>query len=186
MDKTGIVIAVRQFDQYVVRVDGSDRVTVRNRKFLRQYTPVSSPPVRLTIEHDIESLKRVIQPPSHTQTATKDDVATYPTPSQATATNVPFTDDMLHDRRSTTPDAPCTSGRRHITFDVPKSLDHTTTPTSVPYTPTQTATPPRVVAPSTQTRRSTRQTRKPQWHGDYDTDNQLQQRACEYFAVNSF
>ena len=39
-DKTGMVIEVRQFDQYVVRVDGSGRVTLRNRKFLRKYTPV--------------------------------------------------------------------------------------------------------------------------------------------------
>jgi len=39
-DKTGIIIEVRQFDQYVVRVDGSGRVTVRNRKFLRKYLPV--------------------------------------------------------------------------------------------------------------------------------------------------
>ena len=39
-DKTGIVIEVRQFDQYVVRVDGSGRVTLRNRKFLRKYVPV--------------------------------------------------------------------------------------------------------------------------------------------------
>ena len=39
-DKTGIVIEVRQFDQYVVRVDGSGRVTLRNRKFLRHYHPV--------------------------------------------------------------------------------------------------------------------------------------------------
>ena len=39
-DKTGIVIEVRQYDQYVVRVDGSGRVTLRNRKFLRKYLPV--------------------------------------------------------------------------------------------------------------------------------------------------
>jgi hypothetical protein len=39
-DKTGVVVEVRQFDQYVVRVDGSGRVTLRNRKFLRKYTPV--------------------------------------------------------------------------------------------------------------------------------------------------
>ena len=39
-DKTGVVVEVRQFDQYVVRVDGSRRVTLRNRKFLRQYLPV--------------------------------------------------------------------------------------------------------------------------------------------------
>lgn len=39
-DKTGQVVEVRQFDQYVVRVDGSGRVTLRNRKFLRKYVPV--------------------------------------------------------------------------------------------------------------------------------------------------
>jgi hypothetical protein len=39
-DKTGIVVEVRQFDQYVIRVDGSGRVTLRNRRFLRKYLPV--------------------------------------------------------------------------------------------------------------------------------------------------
>jgi len=43
-DKTGCVIEVRQFNQYVVKVDGSGRVTLRNRKFLRKYTPVYSKP----------------------------------------------------------------------------------------------------------------------------------------------
>ena len=38
-DKTGLIIEVRQFDQYVVRVDGSGRVTLRNRKFLRKFIP---------------------------------------------------------------------------------------------------------------------------------------------------
>ena len=39
-DKTGRVIEVRQYDQYVIRMDGSGRVTLRNRKFLRKYIPV--------------------------------------------------------------------------------------------------------------------------------------------------
>ncbi|KAL8569022.1 hypothetical protein ACOMHN_048270 [Nucella lapillus] len=39
-DKTGIIVEVRQFDQYVVRMDGSGTVTLRNRKFLRKYVPV--------------------------------------------------------------------------------------------------------------------------------------------------
>ena len=38
-DKTGTVIEVRQFDQYLTKVDGSGRATLRNRKFLRQYVP---------------------------------------------------------------------------------------------------------------------------------------------------
>ncbi|KAK3759712.1 hypothetical protein RRG08_064433 [Elysia crispata] len=52
-DKTGRVIKVRQFDQYVVKVDGSGRVMLRNRKFLRKYSPVIlSLPTR-TITMDI-------------------------------------------------------------------------------------------------------------------------------------
>ena len=39
-DKTGQVVEVRQHNQYVVKVDGSGRATLRNRQFLRQYTPV--------------------------------------------------------------------------------------------------------------------------------------------------
>ena len=39
-DKTGRIVEVRQHNQYVVGVDGSGRVTLRNRQFLRQYTPV--------------------------------------------------------------------------------------------------------------------------------------------------
>ena len=35
-DRTGLVIEVEQLDQYVVRVDGSGRVTLRKRKFLRK------------------------------------------------------------------------------------------------------------------------------------------------------
>ena len=41
-DKTGIVVEVSQIDQYVVRVDGSGRVTLRNRTFLRKYLPALS------------------------------------------------------------------------------------------------------------------------------------------------
>ena len=44
-DKTGMVVEVRQFDQYVIKVDGSNRVTLRNRKFLRKYLPVMTPPL---------------------------------------------------------------------------------------------------------------------------------------------
>ena len=43
-DKTGVVIEVRQFDQYVIRVVGSGRMTTCNRKFLRKYIPVLTTP----------------------------------------------------------------------------------------------------------------------------------------------
>ena len=52
-DKTGIVVEVRQFDQYALKVDGSGRVTLRNRKFLRKYVPVVAPEPRRTIFDDL-------------------------------------------------------------------------------------------------------------------------------------
>lgn len=49
-EKTGIVVEVKQFNQYVVKMAGSGRVSLRNRKFLRRLTsPTTSPPTR--IEH---------------------------------------------------------------------------------------------------------------------------------------
>ena len=38
-DKSGTVIEVRPNDQYSVKVDGSGRLTLRNRRFLRKYDP---------------------------------------------------------------------------------------------------------------------------------------------------
>ena len=57
-DKTGQVIEVRQHDQYVLRTDGSGRVTLRNRKFLRKYTPFSVPYKRHNIFEDLQLLKQ--------------------------------------------------------------------------------------------------------------------------------
>ena len=42
-DTTGMVIQVRQFNQYVIHVDGSGRMTTRNRRFLRKYIPQCRP-----------------------------------------------------------------------------------------------------------------------------------------------
>ena len=38
-DITGVVVELKDHDQYVVRVDGSGRLTLRNRRFLRKLTP---------------------------------------------------------------------------------------------------------------------------------------------------
>ena len=47
---------VRQHDQYVISVDGSSRPTVRNRQFLRVYTPRTPPPRRIEITDDMRYL----------------------------------------------------------------------------------------------------------------------------------
>ena len=52
-DRTGTVLEVRDFDKYIVKVDGSGRLTLRNRRFLKKvyqdrgmFTPI--PPLRKT------------------------------------------------------------------------------------------------------------------------------------------
>ena len=52
-DKTGVIIEVLQFDQYRVRIDGSGRTTLRNRKFLRNYLPVHKSSRRHSVEIDL-------------------------------------------------------------------------------------------------------------------------------------
>ena len=55
-DKSGIVLEVQPHDSYLIKVDGSNRVTKRNRQFLRKYqafysdvgTPTSPPPTALS------------------------------------------------------------------------------------------------------------------------------------------
>ena len=42
-DGTGIVEEVRQYHQCVIRVDGTGRVTIRNRRHLREFTPFHYP-----------------------------------------------------------------------------------------------------------------------------------------------
>ena len=57
-DKTGTITEVRQYDQYVVKLDGSGRMTIHNRKFLRKYIPVMMP--TRTIVYDSFDLVKVI------------------------------------------------------------------------------------------------------------------------------
>ena len=37
--KTGVIVEIKPFQQYTVKIDGSGRVTLRNRKHLRKFTP---------------------------------------------------------------------------------------------------------------------------------------------------
>ena len=47
-DKSGIIVEVLDFDQYRIRMDGTGRVTLRNRRFLRPVTPYQKVPNNLT------------------------------------------------------------------------------------------------------------------------------------------
>ncbi|KAK2554186.1 hypothetical protein P5673_024545 [Acropora cervicornis] len=68
VDKTGIIIEVRQFDQYVVRLDGSGRITFCNRKFLRRYIPVQAPQPQCTIYDDFRHTTLLLAKPAASPT----------------------------------------------------------------------------------------------------------------------
>ena len=55
-DRSGMVLEAEGYDQYKVRVDGSGRITVRNRQFLRKVTPYQQqqPVPRVQLQTDPE------------------------------------------------------------------------------------------------------------------------------------
>ena len=93
-DRTGKVTEVRQFDQYAVRVDGSGRTTLRNRKFLRKFATLHKAPLPRMIADDLKHLGTPFPTPTTsevsppTQAAPEDTV----TPSPPTAPSSPTSD----------------------------------------------------------------------------------------------
>ena len=80
-DKTGRIVEVRQFDQYVVRMDGSSRATMRNRKFLRKFIPAIQDEDRRHLLDDF----RFINPSPPTTNPPKINTPVQPEPIQPTA-----------------------------------------------------------------------------------------------------
>ena len=92
-DKTGIVVEVRQFDQYVVKMDGSGRASLRNRRFLRRYEPMfpAKQPWKSMLRENLRFAKA------------SDQLSSNVKPCQiAVPTNQ--TDDCVESRTSATPD----------------------------------------------------------------------------------
>ena len=153
------VLEVRQHDQYAIKIDGSGRVTLRNRKFLRKFSPVhyDRPPTR-SIYDDLAT--RVTVP---TQLPDLDNNPA--TPATQTGHTPPLTSARMPQHK--TPPAavtPTTPGR-----DTPR---HATLQTPPPAPATLRAPPPsepdvKPPAPAIGQRRSTRATSVPTWHKDY-------------------
>ena len=93
-DITGTVVEVRPYDQYIVRVHGSGRLTARNRKFLRKITPYTQelpahyPPTTIARDSDTSVPIENPSPPLQSdhqvdiepvpQATTEDEVAMLP------------------------------------------------------------------------------------------------------------
>lgn len=135
-DKTGIVVEVRQFDQYVVRVDGSGRVTLRNRKFLRKYLPVvPRAPLLMLPEPATPATSIPAAPLVRTTPLSVPETAPHSPqpvfPFIGTKPRSPYEDDTATPRR--TPATPmATSPTPMATPPTPRA-----TSTALPHTPTQ-------------------------------------------------
>ena len=97
-DRSGVVMEAPGKDQYRVKVDGSGRLTLRNRRFLRAYTPATSsvhPPrdPHSTAPHQRSPIPRVPHPP-RTESFLPPPTALGPSRSSVTDdTSAPVTDD---------------------------------------------------------------------------------------------
>ena len=180
-----MVVEVRQHDQYVVRIDGSGRVTNRNRKFLRKYNPVISEPRRITIDRDLEyamqarfkneqdcpehvDTRRIMQkhmgPPIDRPPSNTDNPPTIPPPV------IPDSYD-IHPTLPTTPIVPPQGMDPQGQVTPPTAMGTPTTPPEVtgPLSPIVSPAAP-AIPEDPVLRRSGRHREAPKWHKDYEMD----------------
>ena len=165
-DKTGSIVEVRQHDQYAIKIDGSGRITLRNRKFLRKFSPVHYDRPTRSIYDDLATRVTGLTPIVTPQLPNENDPAT-PTghipPPTVTSARTP--------QRKTAPDAftPTTPGRvtprRPILQTTPPAPDARAPDTTSASPPSEPDVEP--PAPAIGQRRSTRATSVPTWHKDY-------------------
>jgi hypothetical protein len=144
-DRTGDVIEVRQHDQYAVKVHGSGRVTLRNRKFLRKYVPFVAALPPASIAQDILRTHQQILPAA----SNKQDQPSIAAPSLAVSPQSITPSDNVHTHSNVSENIANPPPPSHIEGDsvrdtgsgtmntVPMPVNETTTPTK------QTSVPPR-------------------------------------------
>ncbi|CAG2245993.1 unnamed protein product [Mytilus edulis] len=174
-DKTGQVIEVRQFDQYVIRVDGSGRVTLRNRKFIRKYEPVNKYPERISIDTDLKLIAKQIKPVLHESSPKgKTKLSSAPCAEKNVLTEDLSTsqDEQNHEDRDSCQNEshPTDIALNHSQLpNVPTATEGLKTPISqsTPLDLTQTNSSPPIEAP-TPIRHSSRERKEPLWLQDYE------------------
>ena len=186
-DKSGVVIEVLQNDQYGIKVDGSGRVTLRNRKFLRRFTlsglpgflpnPAkslsSTPPLGHTSpKNDVTQVPELPGPDISRQPPSPD-TSRLPPPTRDTVTGTPARDYRAGGAPPT--EGPASSPIQPLelpAIHVPAGLPHTSAEDS-PTTPASSSTPDRSRPPPmaddyATPRQSGRIRRPPQKYGEWE------------------
>ena len=168
-DRSGIVVESLGNDQYKIKVDGSGRLTLRNRRFLRAYTPVTP-----SIEHQPVTLPKtqndniqpLQQPIPLLDSNLPCDSSNPPLPSQEKSTPIAKPHDEAKDTHLTT-----TMEDRMMTGDIPGDHEHlsNSNPNGIPPpTIPETASSVDVPQPQSPPARPRRDRRPPKY---YDTES---------------
>lgn len=156
-DKTGVVIKVKQHNQYMVRVDGSGRVTLHNRKLLRKFVPVITSTNHRGPSPSVYSHLRYLnpipqQPTQNTTPSIASDQLPQVEPSEQTLRRMPT---ITTTSSKQTPSTPPIVGSPTGTSVTPVSLPPCDPTPSTPKGPIM-------------IRRSTRQHKTPAYLNDYE------------------
>ena len=131
-DKSGTVVELRDHDQYWVKVDGSGRLSLRNRRFLRKFTPPT-----VAIEDSTHRSRRHMVDHG-TSVPQRHAMAPQPQPASdqleqgLTAVARPHTSTSMTEATVPTMDAPAQPVRDHTAAPAPL----------IPLTPSKTNLPP--------------------------------------------
>ena len=161
-DRTGTVVEVKQHDQYQVKVDGSGRVTLRNRRFLRKFTPIISPEPPQPIDIDLGRRLALTPPPPCTIPPT---LQSPPDMAPTTPAGPGPAPDMSHCSPSPAVPTAVTRPPHHPTLDIAtpsRPMMQCSTPTARCTIQLKSPSPPEPAV-----RRSNRDSKAPSWHTDY-------------------
>ena len=168
-DRTGTVVEVKQHDQYQVKVDGSGRVMLRNRRFLRKFTPLTTPEPPRSIDIDFGTR---LPPPSHSKPPMLPSPPDVTPTTPAGSAETPDVTRRSMSQGSTSPVAPTvvSTPSCHPTLDI-ATPSRPTMPNSIPKArrimPLTSPLPPRA-PPVPAVRRSNREPKAPRWHTEYE------------------
>ena len=141
-DASGTIMEEGQHDQYTVKVDGTGRVTLRNRRFLRKFTPVTT-----TIAHKPQPQVQTVPTLSNQQRITADP-SEHLTPTALQPINHP-------DYATDTPDIPLERAAPSPPQADPTGTDppvtQANTPVPEPRVMTRVRAPPKRYVPETGT-----------------------------------
>ncbi len=166
-DKTGVVIEVRQFDQYMVRVDGSGRITLRNRKFLRKYMPVNAPTERRSILDDLPTNT------THSGLLPIDVVPLQPADKEMKEVNVPVetsSEDIMKSSVLPHKDMENVDPSSGVSLPVPVDVQRSSPEKTPPPIPTSCEPETPATKTSDPIRRSQRVRKCPSWMKDYSVN----------------